>query len=44
MALSRDKNVKMANLYFRLDWLEKYGASLGMRMEEAYAQVSTLET
>jgi len=43
MALSRDKSVKMANLYSRVDWLEKYGASLGVRMDEAYAQVSTLE-
>jgi hypothetical protein len=43
MALSRDKSVKMANLSSRVDWLERYGASLGAHLGEASAQVSTLE-
>ena len=43
MALSRDKSVKMAQLYSRVNWLEKYIASLGVRMGEASAQASTLE-
>jgi len=43
MAMSRDKSVKLAQLYSRVDWLGKYSASLGMRLGEADAQVSFLE-
>jgi hypothetical protein len=37
MALLRDKSVKMANMYSKVDWLERYGDSLGARMVEADA-------
>jgi len=37
MAMLRDKSVKLAQLYSRVDWLEKYSASLGVRLGEADA-------
>ena len=43
MALSHDKSVKMVNQYSRVDWVDKYSASLGLRLGETSAQVSTLE-
>ena len=44
MAMSRDKSMKLANLYSSVDWLGKYSTSLGLRLGEADAQVSALET
>ena len=43
MTLSRDKSVKLAQLYSRVGWLEKYSASLGLRLNEATTQASRLE-
>ena len=37
MILSRDKSVKLAQLYSRVDWIRKYCASLGVRLGEANA-------
>ena len=43
MILSRDKSIKLAQLYSRVGWLEKYSASLGLRLNEATTQASRLE-
>ena len=43
MILSRDKSVKLAYLYSRVGWLEKYNASLGLRLNEASTQASKME-
>jgi hypothetical protein len=43
MILSRDKSVKLAQLYSRVGWLEKYSASLGLRLNEASTQASQME-
>ena len=43
MILSRDKSVKLAQLYSRVGWLEKYSASLGLRLNEASIQASKME-
>ena len=43
MTLSRDKSVKLAQLYSRVDWLERYIASVGLRLNEATAQASRME-
>ena len=43
MALSRDKNVQLAELYSRVDWLERYSASAGERLTEATTQASRHE-
>ena len=43
MTLSRDKSVKLAQMYSRVDWLERYSASVGLRLNEATAQASRME-
>jgi len=43
MAMSRDKSVKLAQLYSRVDWLERYSASMGLRLNEATTQASRME-
>ena len=43
MTLSRDKSVKLAQLYSRVGWLEKYSASLGLWLNEASTQASKME-
>ena len=43
MTLSRDKSIKLAQLYSRVDWLERYSASVGLRLNEATAQASRME-
>jgi chromosome segregation ATPase len=43
MALSRDKSVKLAQLYSRVDWLERYSASMGLRLNEATTQMGRME-
>ena len=43
MNLSRDKSVKLAQLYSRVDWLERYSASVGLWLNEATAQASRME-
>jgi phage host-nuclease inhibitor protein Gam len=43
MNLSRDKSVKLAQLYSRVDWLEHYSASVGLRLNEAVTQASKME-
>jgi len=43
MLMSHDKSVKLAQLYSRVNWLERYNASLGVRLNEANAQVSPLD-
>jgi len=35
MVLSRDKSVKIAQMYYRVDWLERYSASVALRLNEA---------
>ena len=44
MVVSRDRNVKMANLYPQMDWLRLYNASLITRGHRADAQITVLET
>ena len=44
--MSRDKSVRLTQLYSQLDWLERYNASLVAQLNEANAradQVSPLE-
>ena len=43
MILSRHKSVKLAQLYSRVGWLEKYSASLGLLLNEASTQASKME-
>ena len=43
MILSRDKSVKLAQLYSKVGWLEQYSASLGLRLNEASTQASKME-
>jgi len=43
MILSRDKSVKLAQLYSRVVWLEMYSASLGLWLNEASTQASKME-
>ena len=43
MTLSRDKSVKLARLYSRVDWLERYSASVGLRLDEATTRASRME-
>jgi hypothetical protein len=43
MTSSRDKSVKLAQLYSRVDWLERYSTSVGLRLNEATAQASRME-
>ena len=43
MILSRDKSVKLAYLYSRVGWLERYNASLGLRLNETSIQASKME-
>ena len=43
MILSRDKSVKLAQLYSRVDWLERYSTSVGLRLNEATTQASRIE-
>jgi hypothetical protein len=43
MTLSRDKSIKLAQLYSRVDWLERYSASVGLWLNEATAQASRME-
>ena len=43
MILSRDKSIKLAHLYSRVDWLERYSASVGLRQNEATTQASKIE-
>ena len=43
MTLSRDKSIKLAQLYSRVDWLERYSASVGLRLNEATTQASRME-
>ena len=43
MILSRDKRVKLAELYSRVDWLERYIASVGLQLNEATTQASRME-
>ena len=43
MNLSRDKSVKLAQLYSRVDWLERYSASEGLRLNEATTQASSMQ-
>ena len=43
MILSRDKSVKLAHLYSRVDWLDRYSASVGLRLNEATTQASRME-
>jgi hypothetical protein len=43
MILLRDKSIKLAHLYFRGDWLERYNASVGLRLNEATTQASKME-
>ena len=42
MTLSRDKSVKLAQLYSRVVWLERYSASVGLRLNEATTQASRM--
>jgi hypothetical protein len=43
MQMSRDKSVELARQYSRVNWLERYNASLVVRLGEANALVSDLE-
>ena len=43
MILSRDKSVKLAHLYSRVDWLDRYSASVGLRLNEATTQAGRME-
>ena len=43
MILSRDKSVKLAQLYSKVGWLEQYSASQGLRLNEASTQASKME-
>ena len=43
MILSRDQSVKLAQMYSRVDWLERYSASVGLRLNEATIQASQME-
>ena len=43
MILSRDQSVKLAQMYSRVDWLERYSASLGSRLNETTSQASNME-
>ena len=43
MTLLGDKSVKLVQLYSRVDWLERYNASVGLRLNEATAQASRME-
>ena len=43
MTLSRDKSVKLAQLYSRVDWLERYSASVCLWLNESMAQASRME-
>ena len=43
MTLSRDKSVKLAQMYSRVDWLERDSASVDLRLNEATAQASRME-
>jgi len=43
MILSRDKSIKLAYLYSRVDWLERYSASVGLQLNEATTQASRME-
>ena len=42
MTLSRDKSIKLALLYSRVDWLEQCSASVGLWLNEAMAQASRM--
>ena len=43
MTLSRDKSVKLAQLYSRVDWLESYSTSVGLRLNEVITRASRME-
>ena len=43
MILSRDKSVKLAHLYSRVDWLDRYSASVGLRLNEAPTQAGRMQ-
>ena len=41
--MSRDKSVKLAQLYSQVDWLESYSANVGLRLNEAVTRTSRME-
>ena len=43
MTLSRDKSIKLAQLYSRVDRLERYIASVGLRLNETTTQAGRME-
>ena len=43
MDKSRDKSVKLAQLYSRVDWLDRYSAGVGLRLNEAVTQAGRME-
>ena len=43
MTLSRDKSIKLAQLYSRVNWLDRYSASVGLRLNEATPQAGRME-
>ena len=43
MTLSRDKSIKLAQLYSRVDWLDRYSASVGLRLNEAPTQAGRMQ-
>jgi len=43
MTLSRDKSIKLAQLNSQVNWLDRYSASVGLRLNEATTQASRIE-
>ena len=43
MTLSRDKSIKLAQLYSRVDWLDRYSASVGLRLNKAPTQAGRMQ-